>query len=40
METDYTSNSYNSTAQEEVVFIHVEFAGRFQYFGADLEGEE
>ena len=32
--------SYDSSAQEEVVFVHVEFSGRLEDLGAHVEGEE
>jgi hypothetical protein len=32
--------TYHSTAQEEVVLIHIEFASVFQNLGTHLEGEQ
>ncbi len=36
----YSVFSYESSAEEEVVLIHVEFAGNLQDFGTHLKAEE
>lgn len=33
-------HSYNSSSQEKVVLVHVEFSSMFQDLGTHLEGEE